>query len=328
MALLAVGSITNRNTGLIEPLSIKHQKRTNTCVWQSYAVSREATEGAPLSPKSLVRYAITRGYIRGNGFSTLREGQKAGIEFGVAEESLLDNSISSWRDYAWGGLSDRVKENAYKHKGKSYFSVRSKNETLKALDDGIPIHTGFTWRSSYNMSGGLRAPYVLPIGRGYVIGGHAFTLIGYDLDKGLYKFQNSCGEGYGEKGCFYVRMDVWHRISPQGYVTVDMDDMTIAEFLKSYEGKEVKIKENPAIYKIENGKLRAFTDPLTFHAHGGSFEPESYTLVASKLLDMLEDGEPMMAHESPHWPKLFAVWQELNWGDPKVSIEVIKDMIN
>jgi len=312
----------------LTPISIKDQGITNTCVFNSYAATREAQEKVSLSPKSLVRYAVKKGYVRGNGFSTLREGQKAGIEFGIAEDKLLNSNPEPWASYAYGGLTEQVEMNAFTHRGKSYFGVRTRNEILKALDDGYAIHTGFQWRTAYNMSGGLRAPWILRLGAGSLIGGHALALIGYDLDKGLYKFQNSFGEDYGEKGCFYVPMRSWDSIASQGYVTVDLDEDTLASFSKAYEGKDVKTEEGSAIYRVENGTLRPFPDSLTFHVFGGSFEPPSFDVVAGKLFELLPIGEPMKVEDSGNWQTFKPIWQELRWGDEKVSIQTIKNMLD
>lgn len=307
--------------------SIKNQGVTNTCVWQSYAASREAKEQVPLSPKSMVRYAIKNGLLRGNGFSTLREGQKVGIDFGIAEERFLNNDLEPWSSYAYGEMSDIVKTDAYSHRGKGYFSANSKYERLKTIDDGYAIHTGLTWRTAYNMSGGLRAPYILRIGAGSAVGGHAVSLIGYDLNKGLYKFRNSFGESYGDRGCFYVPIATWDKLSQQSYATIDLDENTLAAFLKSYHDKDVKTDDSPAIYKVEDGKLRPYPDALTFHVYGGSFEPPSYEVVSNKLLELLNVGEMMNVENSSNWLKIKRVWRELRWGDEKVSIETIKKLI-
>jgi len=312
----------------LTPIAIKDQGFTNTCVWQSYAATREAQEKIELSSKSIIRYAVKAGYIRGNGFSTLREGQRAGIEFGIADATLLDSNPEPWRSYAYDRLSEQVEMDAALHRGKSYFGVRSKNETLKALDDGFAIHTGIQWRTAYNMSGGFCAPWILRWGVGSLIGGHALALIGYDLDKGLYKFQNSFGEDYGEKGCFYIPMNIWHKVAPQGYVTVDLDGDTLTAFIERYNGKDVKKDGETAIYHVQNGTLRAYPDALTFHVFGGSFEPSSYEVVASRLFELMNIGESMKAEESHYWPRFSPIWQELKWGDEKVSIQTIKNMLD
>lgn len=301
----------------IETLSVKDQFPLNTCVWNSYAAAREVDEGVILSPRSIVQYAAKNGYLRGNGFSSIREGQEVGRKFGIAEEVVVPNTMYDWPTYS-SGLMDwrRMTENAANHRSESYFWVTSKNEVLKALDENRPIHTGADWYHSYNMSGGLRAPFILPWRKGVKVGGHAYFIKGYDLPRGLLKFQNSFGPGYGDKGCFYVRMSDWFREKIPGAVAVDLKQDDFKEFLRRYEGKDVRTVENPAIFRIENGVKRAYPDEITFYAWGGHFGDEkdrSFDYIASSILDRVPAGALLEAANSPHWKKVAAHWEQIKW---------------
>lgn len=276
---------------IIQTHSIKDQFPYNNCVFQSYAVSREPDEGMALSAQSIVRYARLKGYIKGNGFSNLRSAQKAGIDFGIAEESLLPEKHIPWQQYSAGGNDSIITKNAAVHKAKSFFRVFGRSQWLKALDEGHAIHTGFTWRSSYNQSGGFKSPWIIRWGAGWSVGGHAVLVKGYRKGGELAVSQNSFGKDWGDKGDFYIPMDNLRGI--EGYVALDLEPSTVAQLIQKYEGKDVKTNDSPSIYRIEGGKKRPFLNSETFFMHGGNFDPPSYEVISGTLLNSVEQGSPM-----------------------------------
>jgi C1A family cysteine protease len=78
--------------------------------------------------------------------------------------------------------------------------------TLKtSLDAGIPIIGGFNcYGGIYNTING-----VIPLQSGPIIGGHAICIIGYDDNKKLFKFKNSWGIKWGDKGYGYLPYDYY-----------------------------------------------------------------------------------------------------------------------
>jgi hypothetical protein len=311
----------------LKTLSVKDQVNLNTCVFNSYAVQREPDEGCELSVKSLVQYAAKNKMLSGNGFSTLRNGQKIGQEFGICDNDVCPNIVTDWTSYALRGMTQQQIDNASTHKSKSYFLVDSEKETLKALDDGYIIHTGLTWYNSYNMTGGLKAPWVLPFEQGRAVGGHAVALKGYNYKKRLLIFQNSFGASWGDNGDFYVRMDDWFKYSPEGYACVDMDADSWKKFIASHEGRDVKGK-GAAIYRIMNGKKCIFNDPLCFFAYGGSFEPSSFDLVSDTLLNKTPLGETMQITKSPYWSKLVGSWSAISRMSYPQNYQMIQTLLS
>lgn len=308
----------------IKTLSVKDQFPHNTCVWNSYVASREPVEGVLLSVQGLVRYAKSRGYVRGNGFSSLKEAQKAGIEFGIPSLAVSRDSNLDWPSYSNGVITDELRRDASKHKAGSFFAVKTRDEIIRALDEDRIIHTGMDWYTGYNMSGGFRAPWVIKPGSGYKVGGHAVILIGYDLDRGVFEFQNSFGADYGDSGLFYIKIDDWLRMGMIGYVTVDAEDTDLTGFIASYNGCDVKTANSPAVFRIMNGEKRPFTDPLVFHAFGGTFDDGSVRVVAGRFLDLAPQGTPMDPAESPYWPVVAPQWETIKWMSTSEAIEVIK----
>jgi hypothetical protein len=276
---------------IIKTFSTKDQSPYNNCVFQSYACSREPDEGVALSARSIVKYSRLKGYIKENGFSNLRSAQKAGVDFGIAEESLLPESHIPWQTYSAGGNDVIVTENAAIHKAKSFFRVIGRNQWLKALDENHTIHTGFTWRSSYNQTGGFKAPWILRWGYGVPVGGHAVCSKGYRKKGDLIVFQNSFGKDWGDKGDFYVPTDNLRNI--EGYVALDLEPSTVAQLIQKYEGRDVKTNDSSAIYRIKNGKKCPYLNSQTFFMCGGTFDPPSYQIISGTLLSNVELGNPM-----------------------------------
>lgn len=285
------GYVPKHKAHEIATLSIKDQSPHYTCVWNSATVQKEVDEGKELSVRYLVADAKKKGLLWSNGIAYLRDAQKLICSSGICEASLCPEVKTLFADYSRADIVSYSRQlNAQTHKSKSYFIVRTKDEWLKALDDGHIIHTGTTWRTSYNMSGGFKAPWVLPIGKGAATIGHAFVCKGYDMGKNLLKFQNSYGIMWGDKGCFYAKIDEWFRTSPVGYVSMDYP---VENLVAAYEGKDVK-GTGPAIYRIESGQKRVFPNEDVFFKHGGKFGlQKTWVSVADSILKSIPEGQPM-----------------------------------
>src|SRR3990167_913465 len=287
-----LGYVPKQRVVDIKTISIKDQGLTNTCVFQSATVQKEADEGVPLSARFLVTQAKKKGRITGNGFSSLRLGQQTLLEVGTCRQEMLTEDEQNWDAYSDPSkLSYCAELDADQRKNKSFAQVVTKDDWLHALENNRIIHTGMPWRSSYNRNGGLTSPYILTLGKGIPLGGHAFVCTGFDLNKNLYKFQNSYSESYGDKGNFYVYINDWHRSGYVGYVSVDADVLNPSA--KFYEGKDVKSANDPKIYRIVEGKKRHFPDEATYFYFGGKFSPASYTMIAGSLLRVFPEGPPM-----------------------------------
>lgn len=280
-------------------LSIKDQNPFNTCVWNSLAMQREVTEGCILSVKSAVTFGKQAGLISGDGFSSLRGGQDVARRFGLCEEDLMPSDPTDWYSYAMRPVSQAQTQNALNHRSDSYFLCDTKGEFLKALDDGYVIQTSLDWYTKYNMSGGLKAPWVLPWKGGIKVGGHAITNFGYHAKKELLYCKTSFGNSWGDKiqglgGTFYIRFQDFFKDTPEGYATVDMGGDAWQKFIMNYAGKDVKTKDSPVIYRIIDGKKCPFMSEQAFFRKGGCFNPPTFQVVASSLLNQIPLGNPIV----------------------------------
>lgn len=298
-------------------VSIKDQGSLNTCTQASATVQKEKDEEIELSEQSLTCFAKAMGLITGDGFSTLTNIQKAVKEYGIARKSLL-NGTRNWSTYSSAAnLTKEVRDDAAKHKSLSYWSANSRDEKLKALDEGHILHTGMTWYSGFNMYGGFTAPFIIYKNSGVKVGGHAVVIIGYDMEyygKKVYILQNSYGSDWGDKGRFYVDMDFFDTYGHAAYAQKDIPVDT-GKFLRDYTGKQVKAKGDPKIYLIQNGKKRSFGDGTKFkYLFFGKFGPEgerSYEMVDPEILSQIPEGEEMKPEESPIWDKLKGLWPSI-----------------
>lgn len=328
--------------GGVETLTTKDQGGYSTCSWNAYTVMREITEKKPLSVASIVAYAKSVGLLSGEGFSTLANNHKAGCDFGIAEESLINNDLKggNWNEYsAASRLTKEVRDNAYTHRAdyRKVFYVKTIDEYLKALDDGYAIEIGINWYSKYNMNGGFSAPWVIKWKDGIYVGDHAidvkrFKNLIYNGDRvvdGIFRIQNSYSKAWGDGGDFYVKISDLINAKVVGMVEVDLTEENIVEFIKSLEGKFVKHAYSPAIWKIEDGQKRSFLSDFDYAAFGGKTGVNrNWTLVAQSMLDKIPEGAPMDIKDSPIWNVIEPNWDILsklqNPANMKKLAEVIK----
>lgn len=296
----------------IETISIKDQKRFNTCVFNSATVGKEVDENVVLSVRSLTADAYRNGMISGNGFSDLRSAQKRLSAWGIEEEAdCRDGRYSesnNFSDYVNVSL-DQTK--AEVHKTKTFWSVSTKEEILKLLDLKRPIHCAIPWYSGYNQGGGFSSPWLITKTLGYFIGGHAVLCRGYIKNyqgKFVVKIQNSYSELWGDKGCFYMDIDFFvNQINKMGYgayTNLDLDS-DIGSFLSKFDGKNVKELGSPAIYHIQNGVKKLYPDWPTFLAWDGNLRGFSnLTEAESTILRKVQNGDNMDISKSVYWAVL------------------------
>jgi C1A family cysteine protease len=82
-----------------------------------------------------------------------------------------------------------------------YASVSGTTQDIKTvIASGYPVICGITcYENIYQSKGG-----VIPIGKGNIIGGHAILLVGYNDVTRRFKFKNSWGVDWGDKGYGYL----------------------------------------------------------------------------------------------------------------------------
>ena len=276
---------------IIKTYSIKNQRNLNTCVFNSAVLQKEIDEKCILSVRSLVSYAKKVGLLSGNGWSTLRNGQKALQNYGVLEEKdCKDIMHGNWTAYTNIALHE---EKASKHKTESYWILKSRNAILEQLDNGKIVACAMGWFSGFNQGGGFRFPWIISKIIGWLVGGHAVAMKGYIFNyKGqdVYVFQNSYGL-WGDGGDFYISMDYFDEncLKKYGaYVNKDIS-VDIAKWLIANQGKVVKKKDSPKIYLIQGDKKLWYPDAPTMFVHGRTFS--DVEVIDDEILDEVKKGK-------------------------------------
>ena len=134
----------------------------------------------------------------------IRDGMKAVQKYGICSELLWPYDITKFRvrptDECYkDGLSRTITQ---------YQSLRTIDEVLSALNDnkpvviGITVYDSFDRVSKYNPVISLPKPNELNTG-----GGHAMTIIGYDIPKQRLLVKNSFGKDWGDNGYAWLPFD-------------------------------------------------------------------------------------------------------------------------
>ena len=291
---------------IIKTLSVRDQV-ANTCQWNSTTVQKEVDEKMRLSVRSLVIKGKELGYISGDGFSNLRSGQKVLQKWGILKEGLIDENIRNWKEYCDISAIKNLDDEAAKHKISSYWSVSSRNDILKLLDKNRVISTGSKWYKGFNINGGFSFPWIIYKIVGILIGGHAYAVIGHDLNyynRKVYICQNSFSAKWAKDGVFYIDMDWLDKRNYGYYTNLDEVDKELGEFIRDYDGKNVKGKGS-TVYFVQKGKIKAYPDEIAYLAFNvRDSKIKNYHFVEDRIINKIEKGDNMQIEKSLYWDYL------------------------
>jgi len=293
------------NRLLLKTISVKHQFR-NCCQWNATIAQKEPDEEMELSVRMMVAKGVRDGLVSGDGFSNLRSGQKVLYSFGAVERGMIREKAvnNDWTEYIRVNTSLH-NNNASKHKTGSFWSVRKRDDILKLLDEKRILVTGTSWYTGFNQSRGFAYPWLITKSSGYKVGGHAFIIIGYDLNyKGrkVYIIQNSYGKGWGDNGKFYIEMDYLDRYNYGFFVNLDEIDKELGKFIMEYDGKNVRGDKLNGIFHIQAGKKKPYTSWASYLAWNGL--QRGYSEVKQELIDRVEEGYTMDIKKTKFWERL------------------------
>lgn len=250
----------------IETVSVKNQRMINTCQWCATTIAKEVDEQKKLSVRSIVCKGKQLGLLSGNGWSNLRGGQEVLKKWGIlSEETCPDVGHEDWNNYSSFNV-DKHSEEAAKHKIKSYWFVKNLDELYELIDKNKVVVTGMDWYSGFNQGGGFSFPWIIEKIIGYVVGGHAYAIKGYNrkTNKVLVKAQNSYGSLWGDKGDFWVDADYFVRYAMGRYgavVNIDIEDVEepwVKQAEKLYN--DIKKRTN-YIMRVQNvGEMYLFSE--------------------------------------------------------------------
>ena len=295
---------------VLETREAKNQYK-NTCGWASSVGMKEIDEKEELSVRGNVIFGKIRGYISGDGFSTLRNNQKVLQKDGAIPAHLLDdNKRISWTDYSNSKhLTPEMKSAAVDRRIKSYLKVYLVSEVYRCLDNGRPVQIGIDWYTGWNLSGGFKLPWLVYKTIGYFVGGHALYICGYDQEyKGqkVFIIRNSFGKKYGDNGNLYLTEKMLEaNIGKYGaFINYDLDK-NILQWLQEHQGNIVKGSGND-VWLIQGDKKRLYPDEATLISNGKT--DKDIIVIDDKILNEIKQGDDI------------SFWQ----GD---NVKQIKEMI-
>jgi hypothetical protein len=208
-----------------------------------------------------------------------------------------------WNSYINVDL-ERFKASFAKHKSQTYWSVSSKADLLKVLDEGRVVTTGIDWYTGFNQGGGFKSPWIISKPVGYKVGGHSIANNGYKFkyySNDTVICQNSYGKEWGDNGKFYITIDYLLNNNYGLFVNLDIAVDTAA-FLNKYDGKNVKGKGSTC-WLIQKGKKKVYINWPTFLAWTVTVGRDIVQLTPEEeeILKKIPDGDAMDITKSVPW---------------------------
>lgn len=126
----------------------------------------------------------------------VRSGLKAAKLYGLCTEKLWPYDITKFDDQP----TPECYVDAAKRTILEYRKLTTLRDMLETLSDGIPIVIGMSVYESFDRVNKTNSVIPLPTSTDTYQGGHAVTIIGYDLDKQQFLIVNSYGTNWGDDG--------------------------------------------------------------------------------------------------------------------------------
>lgn len=150
--------------------------------------------------------AIDKSSLIEDSGATIRGCMKAVSKYGLTNEKIWYYNILNFDKLP---PSDAFR-NLYKLNKFVYTFIKQDLKSIKeVLASGKPIVIGIIIYSSFESTNATNYGIIsIPdINNETLLGGHAVLLVGYDDKTKVFKFQNSWGKGWGDKGYGYVPYD-------------------------------------------------------------------------------------------------------------------------
>lgn len=149
----------------------------------------------------------------------IRDGIKSIHKIGVCRESRWPYDEASFTTKPL----DECYQEAAKNHCKEYARVPQDLAHMKGcLKEGLPFVFGFTVLSSFQTREvATTGNMCMPKPKDYVLGGHAVCAVGYDDSRKCVIVRNSWGNGWGDKGYFYMPYEyITHPYLAQDFWTI------------------------------------------------------------------------------------------------------------
>ncbi len=154
----------------------------------------------------MVTRAIDKNSLTEDSGSTIRGCMKAISNYKLTNEKIWPYNILNFDKLA----PSSAFTNTYKLNNFEYTFIKQDLISIKqVISSGKPILIGISVYSSFESTNSTKYGIIpMPdISKDNLLGGHAILLIGYDDKTNVFKFQNSWGIKWGDKGYGYIPYD-------------------------------------------------------------------------------------------------------------------------
>lgn len=166
---------------------------------------KNKTAYATMIPSRLFIYYNERsieGTVSQDSGAEIRDGFKSIASQGACDEKLWWYNVAKFT----AKPNKTCYADALKHKAITYLRVNQDLTDIKAcLVAGFPIVFGISVYDSFESDAAAKNGVIpMPAPNEENLGGHAIVIVGYDDTKKLFKFRNSWGTSWGDKGYGYL----------------------------------------------------------------------------------------------------------------------------
>lgn len=147
---------------------------------------------------------MIEGFVSEDNGAFIRDAIKSLFKFGVCTELTWPYLIEQFAQVPPAVCYQEAKKRMISQ----YYRLDSLDQILNGLNSQRPVVAGMQVFDSFaDLDDNSVYHLPMPGSRENLLGGHAVTLVGYDLDKKQVVARNSFGETWGDNGYFYVPFD-------------------------------------------------------------------------------------------------------------------------
>lgn len=204
---------------------VRHQGEEGTCVAfasvvgvKEYQDSKEYRKIIGLSPRYLYSLCKANDGIPEEDGTYPRVAMKMLLKYGVCPETYWPYRPHQ-RDFPKPGAEKAAKTYSIK----AYARLGSVQEMKRSLLVNGPFLAGVEVYSSWFTRAVTKTGEIpIPGPRDGIEGGHAICIIGYDDSKRIFKFKNSWGRAWGDKGYGYITYEYIRRYCSDAWSATDL----------------------------------------------------------------------------------------------------------
>ena len=179
-----------------------------------YQIRKTLNENVVISPRYIYYYAREKeGTVSTDSGAQVRDGILVVTTRGAVPESAWPYRVGAFAMAPQASVSD-----ARHYKITRSQSLNGLDAIKSAMAKEGPVVIGLTVYQGFESADVAKTGRVpMPKAKEQIIGGHAICLVGYDDGSHLFKFRNSWGKDWGDKGYGYLPYDYIEQLSSDGW---------------------------------------------------------------------------------------------------------------